>query len=153
MFLNSKENWDNSSWASNMALHLWTECSIPTFHTDQPKCSTTNISVDARLSEKVDSYCALAFSPGVCLTVIICNIIKLAAMILCMQDTRSDVLITVGDAIASFLTRPNQSTRDKCWTSKSIVSHKLELWRPGSNLSPSTADQPARTLWCRRPDV
>ena len=61
------------------------------------------------LAQPVIPSCTVELFPGLLYTVIICNIIK-AICFICLIFTRFDPLITMGDAIASFLERPDPTT-------------------------------------------
>ena len=63
------------------------------------------------LSQKVPDICRLQFSLPIMLVVILCNIAKLVCILLTLMKTDA-TLITMGDAIASFLTRPDPLTQD-----------------------------------------
>lgn len=67
--------------------------------------------------------CQLFYNPPISITVIITAAIKVAAMFLAakLDRRRSKPLLTVGDAVASFLTHPDPTTRGACWMAKSDV--------------------------------
>ncbi|RHZ60722.1 uncharacterized protein CDV56_108808 [Aspergillus thermomutatus] len=72
--------------------------------------------------------CQLLYNPPISIIVIITAAIKVAAMFLAakLDRRRSEPLLTVGDAVASFLTHPDPMTRGACWMAKSDVER---TWR------------------------
>ncbi|KAL4875002.1 hypothetical protein BJY04DRAFT_211669 [Aspergillus karnatakaensis] len=85
--------------------------STPTLHLSIPADSLPDLyKIDHCLSHRTEERCQLRFSPPICLVVISCNIVKILCMFLAARDDRDDILLTVGDAISSFLTRPDPAT-------------------------------------------
>lgn len=76
-------------------------------------------------SEKVDEQCKLNFSLAIALIVITCNITTVICMIFTVWRRRDSALVTLGDAIESFLETPDSSTRGLCIFSSDVM--KL-LW-------------------------
>ena len=70
------------------------------------------------LSQRVREHCKLQLSITMMVIVIICNFIKLCctSWIVWKQDT--EPLVTLGDAIASFLSRPDATTIKTCLADK-----------------------------------
>ncbi|OAK98799.1 hypothetical protein IQ06DRAFT_23618 [Phaeosphaeriaceae sp. SRC1lsM3a] len=79
------------------------------------------------------------------IVVVVCNLFKLAVMIYTLMDHHSEPLVTLGDAAASFLQRPEVLTEGKCmlsteeliacydqsWTSEySTTGEENDAWRP-----------------------
>lgn len=58
------------------------------------------------------------------IVVVLCNIAKFVAMVLTYRDT-STRFITTGDAVASFLARPEQRTLSNCITSYQHLRDKI----------------------------
>jgi len=78
--------------------------------------------MDHCLSERVVDACRLQFSLPIMLVVIFCNATKLIC-IATMMSKRETTLLTLGDAIASFLERPDPTTKGMCTlTMKDIKS-------------------------------
>ncbi|KAL1968002.1 hypothetical protein VTN77DRAFT_2419 [Rasamsonia byssochlamydoides] len=78
-------------------------------------------SIDGCLSISVEERCQLLYNPPICLVVIGCAIVKVACMYLTARQDREEILVTVGDAIASFLAQPDPTTAGRCWMDKSRV--------------------------------
>ncbi|PYI08290.1 hypothetical protein BO78DRAFT_441621, partial [Aspergillus sclerotiicarbonarius CBS 121057] len=72
--------------------------------------------------------CQLLYNPPIGITIVLTATIKVAAMFLAakLDRHRSAPLLTIGDAVASFLTRPDPTTMGMCWLSKSDVP---KTWR------------------------
>jgi hypothetical protein len=70
------------------------------------------------LSETVPPICALRFSFPLALVVIVFNILKLVVLVVCCLPRgpfgKQQPLLTVGDAISSFLRNNDQTTRGLC---------------------------------------
>ncbi|KAL8700901.1 MAG: hypothetical protein Q9201_005196 [Fulgogasparrea decipioides] len=94
------------------------------------QCELTNLSkasenwrirdfpVNSCLSFRAEEHCRLQFSLPLLILVTVCNLIKAAGMILMTCRRDADPLVTLGDTIASFLTRPDATTRENCLATK-----------------------------------
>jgi hypothetical protein len=93
------------------------------------------------LSEKVPGTCGFNMNLIIILIVVICNAGKLSGMLYVAFGSLEDPLITIGDAVSSFLTSPDHTTRDMCLVSrKDVVKvshlggmekfHAPKYWRP-----------------------
>lgn len=71
----------------------------------------------ACLSEKVSEHCELNWQPGFAIAVLISNITKVVCMSLTVWNHEKFALMTIGDAIQSFLNRPDLHTRGFCMQS------------------------------------
>ena len=86
--------------------------------------------------EPVESKCRLSFSLDIMIVVIICNIVKAAVMILTYLKLREPTLVTIGDAIASFLDKPDPTTVGICLSTKYSIGHgkwkakSPRMWKP-----------------------
>ncbi|KAL4757010.1 uncharacterized protein BDW70DRAFT_153695 [Aspergillus foveolatus] len=83
--------------------------------------------------------CQLYFHLPICLVVISCNIVKLVCMYMAARIRQKQILFTLGDALASFLDRPDTMTRGKCLMSWSDFINAL---RPRQNTVGSIARVP-----------
>jgi hypothetical protein len=77
------------------------------------------------LAIKAPEHCQLLYSPLICVAIMLAGCAKLAAMFLAARigRGRSPPLLTTGDAIASFLTRPDPTTKGLCWMAAADI-HK-----------------------------
>lgn len=60
----------------------------------------------------------MQFSLALLIVVILSNFIKVVCMILMSFQRESEPLVTLGDAIASFLNSPNLTTQESCLATK-----------------------------------
>ncbi|PYI03206.1 hypothetical protein BO78DRAFT_410014 [Aspergillus sclerotiicarbonarius CBS 121057] len=161
--LDNVTNWSNSTWAQAVRLQATDEeaCSAD-FSTTLIPTSTgqTAYPVEYCLSQKTTEHCELQFSPTICMVVIACNVIKFLCMLLTARCDRKDIFLTVGDAMASFLTRPDPTTERMGLLSRSNLtagpqpwqSRREKYWRvAGKNASQpqAWAKLPPRQRWMR----
>ena len=76
--------------------------------------TVASVRIDYCLSEIVPGGCKLQFSVSMLVTVIAMNACKSITMLLTLYRGREVPLITVGDAVSSFLNKPDQTTKDRC---------------------------------------
>ncbi|KAJ5647461.1 hypothetical protein N7490_003833 [Penicillium lividum] len=74
-----------------------------------------------------EEKCQLLYSPTICIVVSICALAKVIAMYFAarISRSRSVPLLTLGDAVASFMTKPDPTTEGMCWLSRRDVSRGL----------------------------
>ncbi|KAK4889757.1 5'-3' exoribonuclease 2 [Elasticomyces elasticus] len=84
--------------------------------------------VDYCLAQTAEPHCQLQFSVYILLAVIMCNMIKSCSMLCALYWQRDGTLVTLGDALASFLDEPQASTRDRCLMSKRDVDRGPLQW-------------------------
>ena len=81
--------------------------------------------VDYCLSLRVEEHCRLQFSLALLILVVVCNFCKAACMILMVYRHDSKPLVTLGDAISSFLDEPDTTTEGQCLAAKDVFQqHK-----------------------------
>lgn len=82
-----------------------------------------NYTINECLTIKVGEHCQLLYSPPICIAIALTALVKVAAMFLAARvgRNRSPPLLTVGDAISSFISRPDPTTGDLCWLSSKYV--------------------------------
>ncbi|KAL3490613.1 hypothetical protein BJX62DRAFT_225746 [Aspergillus germanicus] len=73
------------------------------------------------LVKQVDEHCELNLNLPICLVVIACNMVKLICMYVAAKTSQREILLTVGDALASFLDHPDATTRDQCLMSRVVA--------------------------------
>ena len=91
--------------------------------------------VDYFLSLRKEENCRLQFSLTILIVVISCNFVKAACMTLVAYQHDSESLVTLGDAIASFLNKPESATQGNCIATKNDFgkSHwtaATKTWQP-----------------------
>ena len=74
------------------------------------------------LSQPVEGHCTLQLSFLIISIVIVCNITKLACMIMLLLHQQAKPLVTLGDAVESFLETPDPTTENMCLADKSEFS-------------------------------
>lgn len=86
--------------------------------------------VDYCLSRRVEEHCRLQFSLALLIVVIICNFTKAACMISMAYRHDAKPLVTLGDAIASFLKHPDIITLGTCAAPKDAFQTRRWSCRP-----------------------
>ena len=95
------------------------------------------------LSERVKECCKLQFSLVIMIVVIICNLIKTICMGTIAWKQDPEPLVTLGDAISSFLDRPDVTTEGNCIIGRT----RLENNKPWDSIS--SIWEPKRLRWFR----
>jgi hypothetical protein len=122
--LNNPSDWVNVSFANNVrVLGHTSTCGAR---------QSPMYPVNYCLTVPAEETCQLVFSPPICLIVIGCNVIKLICTLFTARDDREDVFLTIGDAIASYLTWPDSTTEGSCLLSKALINTKTLGWRKKS---------------------
>lgn len=78
------------------------------------------------LSLAVTSSCSLQIRLWLLLTVVVCNIVKLACFTLTLREQHGTPLVTVGDAVASFLSSPCPTVDGMCLLSEDALYNALQ---------------------------
>ena len=86
--------------------------------------------VEYCLSEPVDEQCKVQLSLVIVAVVIACNAIKLCCMLLVLWKQRSAPLVTLGDAIESFMLNKDTTTSGMCWANKKTFTN--QQWEPSA---------------------
>lgn len=76
------------------------------------------------LAKVMESQCKLQFSLPIMVTVIICMMIKSILMVWILWYHREETFVTFGDAIASWLDKPDASTKGDCLMCKTDAGPK-----------------------------
>ena len=79
------------------------------------------------LSVPVEEHCKLHFSLAIMIVVIVCNLIKTVCMSTIAWKQDPEPLVTLGDAIASFMDRPDITTKGNCIAGKARFE-KSKSW-------------------------
>ncbi|KAL2807889.1 hypothetical protein BJX63DRAFT_410906 [Aspergillus granulosus] len=77
--------------------------------------------VDYCLVEETPEKCTLEYSLPLLIVVLATNLVKIAIIVLTILSLRANPLLTLGDAIASFLSIPDDSSRGMCLLTKDAV--------------------------------
>ncbi|KAL4912065.1 hypothetical protein BDW62DRAFT_195499 [Aspergillus aurantiobrunneus] len=86
------------------------------------------VRVDHCLSLKTGEACGLYYQVPIAFTIIICGLVKVICMWLLLRTDRFELFLTMGDAISSFLQRPDVTTKDWCTLSADMLSTKECPW-------------------------
>ncbi|PUU76453.1 hypothetical protein B9Z19DRAFT_1149369 [Tuber borchii] len=84
-------------------------------------------------SEKVAGKCKVQFSLGIMIAVICCNLVKACCMVMAVLRSREPTLVTLGDAIDSYLRIPDPTTMGICFADRRFIKRE---WRHGSRAGP-----------------
>ena len=85
------------------------------------------------LTEKANNPCRLGMSPPILITVLACNALKLISFIILLWIAGpGSPLVTNGDAIESFLLRPDQDLKGRCLASQLDVRRDDDVRREKS---------------------
>lgn len=94
-----------------------------------PTAPNTNFPISYCLAQPAQQHCKLGISVVFLAIVVACNITKMLSLAISAWKLHFDPLVTVGDAVASFLDRPDATTEGYCllgrnglerWTSKKM---------------------------------
>ncbi|OQE39937.1 hypothetical protein PENCOP_c006G06082 [Penicillium coprophilum] len=82
-----------------------------------------NYTVNECLVMKIGEHCQLLYSPPICIAIALSAFAKVIAMFLAARvgRNRPPPLLTIGDAISSFISRPDPTTKNLCWLSSTHV--------------------------------
>lgn len=85
--------------------------------------ATEMLPIDECLVIRAEEHCQLLYSPPICLVIMLAAFAKVTAMFLAAHigRSRSPPLLTIGDAVASFMENPDPTTNGLCWISGSDV--------------------------------
>lgn len=86
------------------------------------------------MSEPVEDMCSVEFSMPIMITVVVCNAVKVFAMLwVLLRFGAEGILITVGDAAVSFLQKEDMTTRGMCLADRQNIA---QCWNvPGFAVS------------------
>ena len=73
-----------------------------------------NRTVEYCLSEAVEEHCKLRLSVGIAILVSVLNLLKSILVMFVAFSIKEDLLLNMGDAVASFLRRPDHATQGSC---------------------------------------
>lgn len=86
--------------------------------------------VEYCLSQPVQERCTLQLSLVIMAVVIVCNAVKLTSMVLLLRQLKCAPLVTIGDAIESFMLDRDTTTQGMCWANKQTFVSKQ--WGPSA---------------------
>lgn len=134
--------------------YSWICADLPGFVCDpatvskNSKWTNNGYEIDYCLSQLLPSHCKLQFSLTILGVVIAMNLFKCLSMFWTVFWQKSITLVTVGDALASFLDSPDTLTEGRCLTSKADINKGPLQWHSPSVRPPAIAYQAtARRRW------
>ena len=80
-------------------------------------------------SEKTVEKCKVRFSLKIMIVVICCNLVKACCMVMAVVRSREPTLVTLGDAVDSFLRIPDPTTRGICSADRQLIEGEWRRWR------------------------
>ena len=95
-------------------------------------------------SEKVAGKCKVQFSLGIMMAVICCNLVKACSMVMVVVRSQEPTLVTLGDAIDSFLRVPDPTTMGICFADRRFIKRE---WRHRSRAGPKQWKQKRIQRW------
>ncbi|KAJ9609034.1 hypothetical protein H2200_006805 [Cladophialophora chaetospira] len=105
------------------------------------------------LAEPTQEQCSLQFSMGIAILVVILNFVKLTAMALTVLyafDKEDLPLLTMGDAVASFLEKPDGMSKGMCLISASKIKELgTTLWHRQAHAQVVQYPGEIRSRWSR----
>ena len=130
-------SWCDRSWISSMAAN-----ELPWVLT--VKKTGEEVEVRGCKSEIVEEKCKVQFSLVIMIVVICCNLVKACAMIITFVRSREPTLVTLGDAIDSFLRISDPTTRGICFADRRFIDRE---WRRGWRTGPRQWKQKGVQRW------
>ena len=95
-------------------------------------------------SERTVEKCKVQFSLGIMIVVICCNLVKACSMIMVVVRSREPTLVTLGDAVDSFLSVPDPTTMGICFADRQFIKRE---WRRGWRTGPRQWKQKKVQRW------
>jgi hypothetical protein len=131
----SKEGPEQFSWlCSDMNLTSSDQCLYHMEHLREDTRAWTvagGAAVKYCLSERIEEHCKINFSLQLGLIVIFFCLFKTGVMFAVAFFVSEAPLMTTGDAIASFLARPDPYTKDMCMATKDLIVKHPGRWPSG----------------------
>ena len=110
-----------------------------------PLCQKHSYLINHCLATKTSELCKLGFSLSILIVVALSNTIKLVAMICTLKIVRAENLITLGDAVASFLQVLDKSTARHCMKHKEFFEWTSSHRQTRNSISQAYKIRDART--------
>lgn len=85
---------------------------------------------DYCLSETISEKCRLQFSFTIMVVVIFCNLVKATCMLTILLTHKTATLVTLGDAVSSFIDDPDPTTVGRCTMAKEKVIEWAKSQKP-----------------------
>ncbi|KAH7093703.1 hypothetical protein FB567DRAFT_178552 [Paraphoma chrysanthemicola] len=82
-----------------------------------------NLPVEYCLSQRAEPHCRLQFNTTIAIIVTVLNFVKAVLMFLVAFRVKDEPLITMGDAVATYLEKPDSTSKDMCLLSIHDIRH------------------------------
>ena len=102
------------------------------------------VEISGCMSEVTSERCTVRFSLGIMIVVIGCNLVKACCMVMAVVRSREPTLVTLGDAVDSFLKTPDQTTIGICFADRRYIGRD---WRPQRRARPRQWKQKEVQRW------
>ncbi|PSN64735.1 hypothetical protein BS50DRAFT_557431 [Corynespora cassiicola Philippines] len=135
-------NWVNGS--TTVRCDEYAFCDAPAVRKNPGTWTLNGRQVDYCLSAKTDEHCKLRLNTTIAALVIITGFIKALLIIITFFSVKEKLLLSTGDAIVSFLSRPDPVTQGSSLLSKADITHPHKS--SGTPFGPQTY-QPSRNRW------
>lgn len=113
-----------SEWSPYAFKHLKPACTLSTALAAVDTWTVNERRISYCMVEEVKEKCKLSFSVGIMVVVIAANAAKSAIMILTFLRLKEPTLVTIGDAMASFLEVPDPTTAGLCLSTRNSTFKK-----------------------------
>ncbi|KOC13760.1 hypothetical protein AFLA70_67g003421 [Aspergillus flavus AF70] len=132
-FLMTPSNWRNDSWAARIEFRIdahsvsyWDRSGSfnnSVYHAvvSKQRDGLAEVAVSGCMTKDANQHCQIYFSPAICVAVIACNIVKVYCMYMTARTDHKEIFLTVGDALSSFLDRPDPTTKGHCLLSREDI--------------------------------
>ena len=119
-------DWTDSLTRNTSILRVW---SSQSFRVSNASLWYDDPRFEYCLSQTVEEHCKVQFSGAIMIVVIVCNFCKMMIMVYVALKKPSEPLVTIGDALASFLDEPDPTTIGMCLAGKNHFEKEIS---PGS---------------------
>ncbi|KAH7379514.1 hypothetical protein BKA66DRAFT_466175 [Pyrenochaeta sp. MPI-SDFR-AT-0127] len=103
-----------------------------------------NLDISYCLAEIVEQKCRIEVSLSILAVVIACGALKVVTMFIVLWKFDQEALVTIGDAIQSFISQPDPTTKGRCLMS----SHDVHtLWKTTREQCPKQWQGASRYTW------
>ena len=120
-------------------------CDVATVARNASNWTLAGHKIDYCLSKVEPDRCKLLFSTYILAVVVLMNAAKAAGMIWTALSRKQTTLVTVGDAVKSFLDRPDELTKGRCLMAEKDVSSGPLRWTKNGQAASDTPP-PTRTV-------
>ncbi|GAB7365085.1 hypothetical protein MBLNU230_g6176t1 [Neophaeotheca triangularis] len=123
------------------------QCSPSTIEASGKPWTLGGKRIDYCLSELKPEGCKLQISDTILIVVVACNAIKTVAMLVALWIGKIPSLVTLGDAVASYLDRPDELAGNLCLLSKNGAVARPKSTQPNHQQSSGHVHRNVRQRW------